>query len=98
MLVLAGSLSSHLQLSRVAACCRQRILEHNPQHMVRRWPDFATALEDSDFQHVLKQNQRRFPPEKAERLLDDLGIDMANERATYYSDEEYAAELLGDSQ
>ena len=28
-------------------------------------------------------------------MLDALGIDTASERAAYYSDEEYAAALLG---
>ena len=33
--------------------------------------------------------------EKAERMLSSLGIEMARERDTYYSDREYAAALLG---
>jgi hypothetical protein len=95
LLVLAAALSAKLNLARVAAYCRHRVLEHNPQHMVRRWPTLEAALEDNDFLHFLRQLQRRYPPEKAERMLDSLGIDRARERAAYYTDEEYAAALLG---
>lgn len=63
--------------------------------MIRRWQDFDSAIEDSDFQHFLKQIQRRFPQEKAEIMLANLGIERANERALYFSDEEYAAAVIG---
>ena len=82
-------------LPRIAAHCRQRILEHNPQHLIRRWNTVEQALQEPDFLYLLKSVQRRYPQEKAERLLDTLGIDLAHERDTYYSDEEYAATLLG---
>ena len=38
---------------------------------------------------------REYPLEKAEKMLHDLGIDGEGERDAYYSDEEYAAALLG---
>ena len=95
LLVISGVIATHIGLMSVAAYCRQSILEHNPGHMVRRWNNFADALEDSDFLHFLKQVQRRYPQEKAERMLSTLGIDMAQERQTYYNDTEYAAALLG---
>lgn len=95
LLLLAGMIAARMELFHVAALCRQRILEHNPGHMVRRWPTFGAALEDEDFLHLLKQAQRRYPLEKAERMLVTLGIDMAHEREAYYSDNEYAAALLG---
>ncbi len=53
------------------------------------------ALADDEFLCLLKQLQRRYPQEKAERLLQSLGIELGGERATYYSDFEYAAALLG---
>lgn len=53
------------------------------------------AIDDTNFQHFLKQLQRRFPQEKAETMLSNLGIDRANERQLYYSDEEYAAAVIG---
>lgn len=63
--------------------------------MIGRWPTLETALEDEDFAHFLRHLQRRYPPERAERMLASLGIERAQERAAYYSDEEYAAALLG---
>jgi hypothetical protein len=94
-LVLAGVIAARMQLDAVADHCRSEILHHNPGHMVRRWPTLAEAIEDSDFLHFLKQLQRRFPQEKAERMLAELGIEMAHERDTYFDDVEYAASLLG---
>jgi hypothetical protein len=95
LLLIAGVIAARMELSHVAALCRQRILEHNPGHMVRRWPTFAAALDEEDFLHLLRQAQRRYPLEKAERMLVALGIDMAQEREAYYTDNEYAAALLG---
>lgn len=94
-LVLAGVIAARMNLDDVAAYCRAEVLRHNPGHMVRRWPTLAAAIEDSDFLHFLKQLQRRFPQEKAERMLAELGIEMARERETYFDDAEYAASLLG---
>jgi len=95
LLLLAGVIAARMSLPLIADYCRWRILEHNPQHLVRRWENFQEALQDSDFLHLLKQVQRRYPQEKAERMLDSLEIDRAQEREAYYTDEEYAASLLG---
>ena len=95
LLVIAGSISHRLNLTNVAAYCRLIVLAHNRHHMIRRWSSFAVALNDPDFLHFLKQLQRQYPQEKAERMLAELGIEMGRERETYYSDEEYAAALLG---
>jgi hypothetical protein len=46
---------------------------------------------------LLRTVHRRYPQEKAERMLSNLGIEMAHERQVYYSDEEYAAALMGTS-
>jgi hypothetical protein len=95
MLLLAGVIAARMDLPHIAAYCRKRILEHNRGHMIRRWPTLADALGDDDFLALLRQAQRRYPLEKAERMLANLGIDMAHERETYYTDNEYAAALLG---
>jgi hypothetical protein len=95
LLLLAGVIAARMELPHIAAYCRKRILEHNRGHMVRRWPTLDDALQDEDFLALLRQAQRRYPLEKAERMLATLGIDMAQERETYYSDNEYAAALLG---
>ncbi len=94
MLIVAAAIAERCRLSRIAAYCRQQVLESNPRHLIRRWPTIAVALYESDFQHFLKQLQRRYPQEKAEQMLQTLNIDMAHERDAYYSDEEYAAALL----
>ena len=94
MLVLAGAIASELQLETIAEYCRSEILSLNPNHMVRRWSSIALALRDDEFQAFLKQMRRRFPSEKAERILVSFGLQLANERDTYYSDEEYAASIL----
>jgi hypothetical protein len=97
LLVLAGVIAARMQLPLVAAYCRRQVLAHNPGHLVGRWPDLATALADSDFLHLLRQLQRRYPQEKAEQLLAHLGVQRAREREAYFSDEEYAAAILGHS-
>ena len=94
-LVLSGVIAARMHLPAVADYCRAEVLRHNPGHMVRRWSTLAEAIEDSDFLHFLKQLQRRFPQEKAERMLAEFGIEMARERDAYFNDVEYAASLLG---
>lgn len=94
-LVLAACVAQRIGLSRIAETCRQRVLAHNPHHLIGHWPSVADALEDPDFLVFLRRLQRRYPLERAERLLENLGICYERERAVYYSDEEYAAALLG---
>ena len=94
MLLLAGATAANLQLNKLAHYCRQEILRHNPRHLVGRWPTFAEALIDQEFLTFIVSLRRRYPVERAERLLDTLGIEIANERDTYYSDAEYAAAIL----
>ena len=95
LLVIAGVIAGRMELTHISAYCRHKILEHNPNHLVRRWPTLEDAMEDEDFLHFLKQVQRRYPQEKAERMLSSLDIHMEREREAYYTDEEYAAALMG---
>ena len=95
LLVLAGAIAAEMQLDAVAAYCRHQVLEHNPRHLVRRWPTLSAALDDEDFKSHRAQLKRRYPREKAEQMLDSLGIQLANERDTYFSDIEYAAAIMG---
>lgn len=95
LLVIAGVLAAQQNLRRIAALCRHMILQHNPHHLVFRWPSFEIALEHEDFQHFMRHLVRQYPAEKAERLLESLGVERGQERAAYYSDEEYAAAVLG---
>jgi hypothetical protein len=95
LLVLAAALAADLQLPAVAACCRARILEHNRGHLLNRWDTVAEAAESEDFSALRSQLVKRYSPERAEQLLQSLRIEWRSERAAYYSDEEYAAALLG---
>lgn len=94
LLVLAAVAAAYGSLNRIAAYCRQLVLQHNPRHIIGRWETVADALADEDFLHFLRHLERRYPFERVERMLVELGFDLTNERETYYSDEEYAAALL----
>lgn len=95
MLLMGAVIASRLNLSPVAAYCRHRVLQHNPGHMVARWPTIEAALDQDDFLIWLKQLTRKYGPEVAEQWADTLGIVRKGERATYFSDGEYAAAVLG---
>ena len=74
-LVLAGTYASMLQMHPVAEFCRKLILQNNQGHMLRKWPTFAQAIEEPDFATFLKQVRRRFPTERAEIKLVELGYE-----------------------
>ncbi len=95
LLVLAAATAATMGLDPLAAYCRELVLKHNPHHMIRRWPVVRDALENKDFQSLLKQLERRYSLERSEQLLAALEIELGRERAAYYSDYEYAAALLG---
>ena len=97
MLLLAGVIAARINLESVAAYCREKILTNNPGHQIRRWNTLREALADESFCAYLKQFRRRYPIENAERILAEMGIQMAQERAVYYDDAEYAAAILGKS-
>ena len=95
LLILAGAIAADIELDAVAACCRHPVLLHHPHHLLRQWPTLTAALNTEDFRCHLSQLFRRYPQEKAEQMLESLGIQLANERDTYFSDFEYAAAILG---
>ncbi|MEX0678431.1 MAG: hypothetical protein WD063_15230 [Pirellulales bacterium] len=94
LLVLAGVQAEAMGLVEIAALCRHKILAQNAQHLVRRWPTITEALSTEPFQVYLKQLKRRYSSEKVEHMVQSLGIEMGQERAAYFSDQEYAAALL----
>jgi len=94
LLVLAGVQAEAMGLAEIAALCRHKILAQNAQHLVRRWPTINEALAAEPFQAYLKQLKRRYSSEKVEHMVQSLGIEMGQERAAYFSDQEYAASLL----
>jgi hypothetical protein len=95
LLFAAAAIAARMRLFRISRYCRRKILQHNPRHAIGRWENLGEALEDPDFLALLRSIQRRYPQEKAERLLASLGIERGRERDAYYDDEEYAAALLG---
>lgn len=94
MLILAGIQAANMNLYRLSQYCRAEIIEHNPRHLVGRWNSIGEALLDEEFATFAKSVSRRVPLERAEQMLDSLGIDISNERATYFDDLEYAAAIL----
>ncbi|MBP86572.1 MAG: hypothetical protein CMJ64_07650 [Planctomycetaceae bacterium] len=98
LLLIAAVLAARNDLPRIAAYCRQRILTHNPHHLIKRWDSVFNAAGDPEFTHFLRHIERRYPPEKAEGMMESLGLELGHERDTYYSAEEYAAALLCVSQ
>jgi hypothetical protein len=95
MLMMGAVIASQLKLPPVAAYCRWKVLQHNPGHMVARWTTIEAALDEDDFLTWFRQLTRRYGPEVAEQWAESLGIVRKGERATYFSDGEYAAAVLG---
>ena len=95
VLLLAAVVAAQINLAPIAAACRELILAHNSQHLVRHWPTIGEALGEEDFQTLVNQLSSRYGPEHVERLVEQLGIERGNERAAYASDGEYAAAILG---
>jgi hypothetical protein len=97
VLLLTGALAAgDSELAPIAECCREQILQHNPGHMVGRWPTLAQGLETEELTSLVAQLARRYGPEHAEQLLAQLAIQRGAERSVYFSDGEYLAALLGE--
>jgi hypothetical protein len=97
LLLLAGVIAAQVPgLAPIAACCREKILAHNPGHLLDRWPTLAEGLVHEELATLVAQLARRYEPEQAEQLCAQLGIERGAERSAYYSDGEYAAALLGE--
>jgi hypothetical protein len=94
LLVLAGARALELKLPEIAEQCHAAILERNPRHLLRNWPNLAEAYSSEGFHSLLRQLRRQYTPEKAEHMLGSLGIDMARERELYANEQEYALALL----
>lgn len=95
VLILAATRAQDMGLPAVAEHCRRKVLAHNPGHLVGRYLSVAAALDSEDFAGYANHLRREFPLEKVEHMLASLNIAWGGERAAYYSDEEYAAALLG---
>ena len=58
----------------VADRSREAVLHHNPQHILGQYESMAGALRDPDFTPFLRRMERFCPYEKAETLLEGLGL------------------------
>lgn len=94
LLVISSVLAANAQMEKLACYCREQILEHNPRHLIGKWPSVGEALLDDEFRSLLQRIRSEYPIERAERLLESLGIEIGNERETYYSVHEWAAAIL----
>ncbi len=94
LLLLVGVAALELDWDEISASCRERILQHNPRHMIRRWPDLATAVRAERFRAHLKQLKRKYSPEKAEHMLAALGLTLDDEPIAGPRLRERAAELV----
>ena len=94
-LLLAGVIAAQIDLAPIAAACRDVVLRHNRLHLVGRWPTIGEALEEEDFQTLVSQLSTRYGPERVEQMVEQLQIEGKIDRASFATDGEYAAALLG---
>jgi hypothetical protein len=95
LLVCAAIIAAQAELPQTAQLCRQRILRHNPQHWLGRFASVEEALADDETIGLVRQAQRRYPPERAEQLYDLLGLSIADEHARHVSERAFLAAVLG---
>lgn len=74
-LLLAGAEACRAGWPEVGERCRELVAASNPRHMASQFTSMADALRNEDFQRLVAQQERHCPAEKAEHLLEELGID-----------------------
>ena len=94
LLAVAAVEAQERGLPTAAEACRRKILAHNSAHIVGRFGSMAEAMRDERFAAFYRKAHRRYPLERVEQMLGQLGIDLGNERATYGDDDEYALDLI----
>jgi hypothetical protein len=60
----------------VAQRCRHLGLISNPHHQAAWFDSVPDALRDPDFERVITQYARQCPPERAEHLVNELGLPL----------------------
>lgn len=58
---------------------RSRILEYNPNHLLKPYPSFDEALKSPDIQAYVQQLRRGYPRERAVEMLKELVGERRNE-------------------
>jgi hypothetical protein len=72
VLIMAAVIAAQIDLTPIASACRERILSHNPRHLVGRWPTLSAALEQEEFQLLVNQLSTRYGPERVEQMVEQL--------------------------
>ena len=91
---LAADLALAAGFPEVAAYCRRQVLALLPHHLLARWPRVECALDDPNYQALLRQIRRQYPPEHVEHLLGQLGIAPAHKHDPHMTDLAPLAALL----
>lgn len=71
-LVLAAEAALSLGLAEVAERMLHKLLAVSPHNLLKPYSSLAEALRSPDVQFYVEDLKRQFPPEKAERLLQEL--------------------------
>jgi hypothetical protein len=74
-LVLAAAAACRAGWPEVAERCRALVLEHNHAHLIGKFATVADALRGEEFAPLVKQHERLCSYERAEFLLNDLGLE-----------------------
>lgn len=77
-LILAAEIAQGAGYGGIAEQCRNRVLEHNPNHMLKYFSSMREALGSDEIRNYTRQLFRLYPFERAEHLL-------SNYRASGYS-------------
>jgi hypothetical protein len=78
LLVLAAAAACRAGWPEVAQRCRELVLEHNPAHLIGKFATVADALRSEEFAPLVKQHERLCGYERAEFLINDLGLEPAS--------------------
>jgi hypothetical protein len=73
--LLAGTAAYRAGWPDVGERCRELLLKSNPHHVAGQFANLGDALRNADFERLVTQHERHCPAERAELLLEELGID-----------------------
>jgi len=95
LLLMSALQAQSLRLDALANHCRERLLAHNPGHLLGHFLSVEEAGADDRIHLLVQQAERVFSREKAEHMLQTLGIELGRSEATYDSPDEYLQSILG---
>jgi hypothetical protein len=94
LLVLAAAAACRAGWPDVAETCRNLVLKHNPAHLIANFATVSDALRSADFLPLLKQHERLCGYERAEFLVDDLGLESLSAKEGNKTAGQLALDLL----